>query len=56
MHDALRRDTAGKQNQVTDLLDEIERKQKIFTKLAKMMVDYEVPVNIGLVIIDEAGR
>ena len=29
MHIALRRDTAGKQNGITDLLDEIERLQAI---------------------------
>lgn len=36
MHDALRRDTSGKHNQVTDLLDEIEELQKEILELKKI--------------------
>jgi len=56
MHNALRRDTEEKQNQVTDLLDEVERLQKVFTRLAELMRHYEVPSEIGRIIIKEAGK
>jgi hypothetical protein len=35
---------------------EIKRLRQVFVKLAKMMRHYEVPVEMGKIILEEAGK
>lgn len=39
-----------------DMVDEIDRTKKAFRILAEMMKHYEVPAEMGKIIMEEAGR